>query len=262
MGESSSIGWTNATFNIVLGCTPVSPGCANCYAEKLAKRNRVGWGPNAARRTLADSTWAKPLAWNRKAARDGVRRRVFCGSMGDVFEDHPTVNRERQRLWPLIRQTPGLDWLLLTKRPERINKCLPDDWGEDGYPNVWIGTSIEDQPRADERLGHLANSYANGRTFVSAEPLLGPIDMGRMLMFIRWVIVGGESGPGFRPMEPEWADSIRQQCEEAEARNGSPVAFFYKQDAAYRSGTIAEPGRWPQDFPPGLWEPQRKTSTH
>ena len=253
MGANSKIGWTDHSFSVAWGCVKVSPGCAHCYAERQSKRRGDFWGDRAARLTLADSTWKQPLVWNRKAERAGVPARVFCGSMGDVFEDHPIVNRERERLWPLIRETPWLNWLLLTKRPERIGYWLPDDW-ETGYANVWLGTSIETQQYAASRLPHLVDVPCV-RRFISVEPFLAPLEFFGWLSRIDWVIVGGESGRNFRPMKPEWVDSILEQCEEAEACYDRPVRFFYKQDAAFKQGTIAEPDRWPQEFPPELETP-------
>lgn len=245
MSEHTGIEWTDHTFNIAWGCMKVSPGCQHCYADTLSSRYGFDvWGPasTTARRTFGEKHWAQPLAWNRAAERDGVRRRVFCCSMCDVFEDHPTIDAERAKLWPLIRATPWLDWQLLTKRPERIAANLPDDWGE-GYPNVWLGTSVESQQYADERIPALLAVPARVR-FLSCEPLLGPVDLDEYLPSpwgcggssrnpdcaecgvssgIGWVIVGGESGPKCRPMETAWADAIQQQCEYAH------VAFFLKQ---------------------------------
>lgn len=243
MGERTAISWTDHTFSPVWGCIRVSPGCEHCYAEAFAKRMGLKiWGPSKStpRRTFNATHWSEPLKWNRLAARAGVRRRVFCGSMCDIFEDHPTVDQERAKLWPLIRATPHLDWQLLTKRPERITQCLPDDW-DGGYPNVWLGTSVEDQPRADLRVPLLIGIPATVR-FLSCEPLLGPVDLTAVrpeptdrgiryadaLRLIDWIIVGGESGPKARPMLIAWAGDLRNQC--AQHR----VAFFFKQ----RSGPV------------------------
>lgn len=246
MGETTDISWTKHTFNAVWGCTKVSEGCRNCYAETLAKRWGFDvWGPDKERRIFGDKHWAEPLKWNTEA--EGSKSKVFCESMGDVFEDHPTSIAQLPRLWALIKATPNLDWQLLTKRPERIAQSLPADWGS-GYQNVWLGTSVEDQAAADERIPHLQQTVAAVR-FLSCEPLLGPItfrpkardeeDMVRMtlagqgeeplmLAKIHWVIVGGESGPNWRPMDLDWARGIRDQCRAA------GVAFFFKQAAGRR----------------------------
>lgn len=231
MSETTGIGWTDHTFNIAWGCQRVSPGCEHCYAETLAKRYGLKvWGPKSTtgRRTFGEKYWANPLKWNAKAEKAGERRRVFCSSMADVFEDHPTIDAERERLWPLIRATPWLDWQLLTKRPERIAANLPSDWGANGYDNVWMGTSVETM-RYIQRVEILVTIPAAIR-FVSAEPLLGPLDFlylrpGPYCLIeeINWLIVGGESGPGCRPMNLEWARTLRDQCREGD------VAFLLKQ---------------------------------
>lgn len=229
MSETTGIEWTDHTFNIAWGCLKVSPGCAHCYAETLAKRyGHAVWGPatTTSRRTFGAKHWAEPLRWNAKAAAAGERRRVFCSSMADVFEDHPTIDAERAKLWPLIRATPWLDWQLLTKRPERIAPNLPDDWGAFGYDNVWLGTSIEGQDYL-ERMAILGEVPATVR-FVSCEPLLAPLSLRSFLELIDigeewWVIVGGESGPGCRPMALDWARTLRDECDEF------AVHFFLKQ---------------------------------
>jgi protein gp37 len=151
--------------------------------------------------------------------------RVFCASLADVFEDEPGPNAWRSDVFDLIRVTPWLDWQLLTKRPENLIRMLPDDWGN-GWPNVWLGASIEDN-RVLERAGYLTQVPAIVH-FVSYEPAIGPLD-GLPLGDIEWMIVGGESGPGFRPMDLDWARDMRRRCE----KRG--IAFFFKQSAAYRT---------------------------
>lgn len=151
MGDATSIAWTDHTFNPWWGCTRISPGCDNCYAAAFDKR--VGgdhWNPHVRPRTLSADNWKKPRRWNRDAEKEGRRHRVFCASMADVF-DNKAPDGERERLFQLIRETPWLDWQLLTKRPQNIVKMLPRDWGR-GYDNVWLGTTVEDQTRADERI--------------------------------------------------------------------------------------------------------------
>lgn len=258
MGENTNISWCDHTFNLVIGCVKVSPGCENCYAETLA-HDRMGldvWGPakTTGRHHLRPAYWRQPLRWNRQAEEAGQRRRVFCGSMCDWAEDHPDLIEPRKRLVELWRETPWLDWLMLTKRPERIAGLLPDDWGATGYPNVWLGTSVENQAFADLRIPHLVKVPAVVR-FLSCEPLIGPIDLGRshpcgyycdpdewggghhdhefwshIRTRINWVIVGGESGKGFREMKTWWAEDLRDQCARAQ------VAFFFKQDNGTRPG--------------------------
>lgn len=233
MGERTKIEWTDHTFNPWWGCLRVSPGCEHCYAETFSKRIGLKvWGPakTTGRRMMSDAYWRGPEKWNRQAAKDGVRRRVFCASMADVFEDHPALPEPRARLFDLIERTPNLDWLLLTKRPENMVNMAPLRW-TDGWPaNVWAGTSVEDQKRLDERIPDLVRVPAAIR-FLSCEPLIGPVEfsdathrsdcvsvLGRpALDGIHWVIVGGESGPGARPMDAAWARSIVAQCREAGA---------------------------------------------
>ncbi len=236
MAEKTLIAWTDHTFSIAWGCTKISEGCRNCYAEEVTtRRGDSMWGPRGTRKTLSDGHWAKPLGWNRKVAvpdKNPAKRvagnargygLVFSSSMCDNFEAHPTVEAQLARLWPLIRATPFLHWQLLTKRPERIASLLPDDWGPDGYPNVWLGTSVEDM-RVAHRVQHLVQIPAAVR-FISYEPALGPLD-DLDLTGLDWVIYGGESGPNFRPHDLAWPRSMRARCREA------GVAFFYKQSSA------------------------------
>jgi protein gp37 len=238
MSANSSIEWTDHTFNPWWGCVKVSPGCEHCYAENLSARygHRV-WGPakTTTRRLFGETHWSEPIKWNSEAERLGVRRRVFCASMADVFEDHPEVASARARLWTLIPATPWLDWLILTKRPERIRTLVPTGWLDEPCPNVWYGTSVEDQLRADERIPHLARVPAAVR-FLSCEPLVGPVRLPELLR-IDWVIVGGESGPGARRMDPAWALSLREQCEEASA------AYFFKQAGSVLATELGMAGK-------------------
>lgn len=232
MGTETGIAWTDHTFNLAWGCTKVSPGCAHCYAEDLSTRYGHGvWGPNKARRAFGPKHWAEPIAWNRAAAKAKRRGKVLCSSMCDIFEDHRTIADELEKLWPLIRETPWLDWQLLTKRAERIAECLPADWGG-GYPNVWLGVSIETR-EYEWRVQLLRRVPARVR-FVSYEPALGPL-AGIDLTRIDWLIYGGESGAEFRRDEEQWARDIREQCR----RDG--VAFFFKQRAARYPGTGTMP---------------------
>jgi protein gp37 len=227
VAERTGITWTNHTFNIVWGCEEVSPACDNCYARTLAKRFGFDvWGPDTPRRTFDVEHWNEPLKWNRQAARDSRNALVFCSSMCDVFEDHPTVIAELAKLWPLIRVTPNLTWQLLTKRPHRIVRSLPDDWG-DGYSNVWLGTTIESNefaPRAKMLVAAPAKCH-----FVSYEPACGPLDA-MPLHHIEWVIFGGESGRGFRQHNPQWARDMMNRCRQ------EGVAYFYKQGSSLKAG--------------------------
>lgn len=225
--KDSKIEWTHHTFNPWWGCRKVSPACLHCYAEQWAKR--VGqhiWGANAPRRFFGDAHWNEPRKWNKEAALTGKRRRVFCASMADVFENRAELVEVRERLWRLIAETPWLDWLLLTKRPEKVESMVP--WEDDAWPsNVWIGTTVETQEYAEKRLPHLLKLPAAVR-FLSCEPLLGPLDLSQWFsksgfLSIDWVIAGGESGRGSRPMLPHLANSLLDQCRVAN------VPFFFKQ---------------------------------
>lgn len=240
MSENSKIEWCDHSFNPWWGCVKVSEGCANCYAESFSRRtgNDV-WGIHAPRRKFEEKHWNEPKKWNAAAEAEGERKRVFCASMADVFEDRPDVLDDRKRLIQLISDTPWLDWLLLTKRPENIETFLGlasngsyerGEWNlRDHMKNVWLGTSAENQTRWDERLPILMGIPAAVH-FVSAEPLLGKIEMG--IWRPEWVIVGGESGPKFRNFDPDWARSIRDQCKRAD------VAFFMKQMGGLHKGKM------------------------
>ena len=241
MAMKTGIAWADHTFSPVWGCTKIGPGCKSCYAETLAKRWGFDvWGPGKPRCIFGVKHWREPIRWNAAARCRGVRRRVFCGSMCDVFENHEAMSLARKRLWPLIRQTPHLDWLLLTKRPYNIPCSLPPDW-DDGYPNVWLGVSIENNDyvwRADD-----LRAVPAAVRFVSYEPALGPIpDLN--LSGISWLIFGGESGPVHRPANVNWARSMRDKCREA------GVAFFHKQSHGPRPGTgVKLDGEIIQEFP-------------
>lgn len=251
MGADSKIEWTHHTFNPWWGCQRVSPGCEHCYAETFSKR--VGlklWGPTNERRFFGDKHWAEPLKWNRDAERSGERRRVFCASMADVLDDRPELVDPRARLQSLIIDTPWLVWLLLTKRPQNALRLLSEDFIPMGvWPaNVWLGTTVEDQTRARERIPHLRDTDAPVR-FLSCEPLLGPVTLSPVeLAGVHWVIVGSESGPGARPMAIEWARSLVNQCVDA----GVPVHVKQIANPKDRKGGNPEhwpPGNWPRQYP-------------
>jgi protein gp37 len=217
MGEQTAISWCDHTFNAWWGCTKVSPGCDHCYAETWAKRFAVEWGHGQARRFFGAKHWREPLRWNARTVRDGIRRRVFCASMADVF-DNEVGQEHREQLWALIRATPALDWLVLTKRIGNVPAMLPADWGGVGYANVWLGATIVNQAEADRDVPKLLAVPARVR-FLSCEPLLGRIELpSSNPPRVHWVIVGGESGPRARPMHPDWARSLRDQCVAAGTR--------------------------------------------
>ncbi len=279
MGENSRIEWTDHTFNPWRGCTKISPGCAHCYAETGSHRNPAvlgEWGPGRPRVVASEAYWRKVDRWYQESRLADKRRRVFCASLADIF-DAEAPRRERRRLWETIQRTSGylrgferggLDWLLLTKRPERIGDVLREDGIRPGFfmdNRCWMGVSVESQEytariRAIEHWGYL--------TFVSAEPLLGEVLMPNWLAWtcacgiesvpyapdpdtpvcqwcrgvwrrpaIDWVIVGGESGTDASPMHPDWARSLRDQCV------ASRVPFFFKQWGEWVSvSEVAGPG--------------------
>ena len=228
MGMNSKIEWTHHTFNPWWGCIRVSPACKFCYAESWAKRLGVdAWGDKTERRFFTNTHWQEPIKWNKEAATDGVRRRVFCASMGDVFENRRDLDASRERLWALIEATPNLDWLLLTKRIQHVRRLAP--WTGKWPRNIWLGTSTEKQNWFERRIDDLLFHDVVVR-FISAEPLLGPLSISEWLANpgsttngVDWVIAGGESGVHARWMNPLWAESLRDQCKEAD------VPFHFKQ---------------------------------
>ncbi|WP_377512829.1 DUF5131 family protein [Octadecabacter sp. R77987] len=237
MAEHSGIQWTHHTFNPWIGCTKVSAACDFCYAEAWDKRGMHGlpsrWGPHAERTRTKD--WSKPLRWQKAAKATGERYRVFCASLADVFDNHKSILPEWQEdLWSLIRKCPDLDWLMLTKRPQNILRYLPSDWGT-GYHNVWLGATVESQKEAD-RLASLTAIPATVR-FLSMEPLMGDVDLTRFINKINWVITGGESGANYRPVNPDWFRSLRDQCAAAE------VPFLFKQWEGANQRVIHAKGR-------------------
>lgn len=235
MGKQTGISWTDHTFNPWWGCekaliqiggkTCVSPECEGCYAEVWDARCGGGhWGRTAPRRFFGDKHWNEPLAWNREAEKDGVRRRVFCLSMGDICEDRRDLDAHRERLWPIIEQTKWLDWLLLTKHPDLFEALIPAHVWQ--LPNIHPGITAGVQDSANLRAGYLVRlkaKYPHIITWVSAEPLLSALDLWPWIEDINWVIVGGQSGAKAKPMHPDWARSVRDQCLAAR------VPFFFKQ---------------------------------
>ena len=281
MADTTKISWTDATWNPWIGCTKVSPGCKNCYAERMEER---------ARRDFSKVRRAKkfdaPLKWDIALDDEGNGGKVFTCSMSDFF--HADADAWRAEAWEIIRRTPHLTYQILTKRPERIADHLPTTcfgcgqapfispvFGEAlglvclctskthnmaemrpkpwPWPNVWLGTSVETQQFAEKRIPELINVPARVH-FLSCEPLLGPIDFqvspsedglsAGFLDDIEWVIIGGESGPGFREMKMEWAEGIRLQCQNLD----TPIPVWSKQVSAFRSETPFPEG-WPREMP-------------
>jgi protein gp37 len=261
MGANSKIEWTDHTFNPWTGCEKVSPACAGCYAEAWAKRAGHPELWKGKRRRTTEAYWRQPLKWDRVAAAAGRRARVFCASLADVF-DNVVPASWRSDLFRLIRNTPHLDWLLLTKRIGNAARMIEQAMRDGGvgdhfrpdipWQNVWLGATICNQEEAERDIPKLLATPARVR-FLSIEPMLGPIDLRRFLeplcyagsipvpgggrmcprcqghrsrggcLQVDWVIVGGESGPGARPMHPDWARSLRDQCAAA------GVPFLFKQ---------------------------------
>lgn len=288
MAKNSTIEWTDATWQIITGCTMVSAGCTNCYAMGLAA-SRLRNHPSRAGLTRSSggrAVWTGEVRFNRQWLDQPLRwkrpRKIFVCAHGDLF--HEAVPDEwLDKVFAVMALAPRHQFQVLTKRPERarrylnrafsvhlwsiaahglgISECddalILDGQARNPLPNVWLGTSVEDQATADTRIPHLLATPAAVR-FISAEPLLGPVDLGHMdinghiaarqlgriggywinaltgknddmgrpcpdVPRLDWVIVGGESGPGARPMHPDWARSLRDQCQAA------GVAFFFKQ---------------------------------
>jgi protein gp37 len=215
MGNETLIAWTDKTWNPWRGCDKVSPGCAHCYM--FTQQERYGFNPAVVTRTR---TWGDPRKWQQEAVEQTRRFRVFTASWSDFF--HPDADPWRHEAWLLMKQCSRLDFQVLTKRPERIASCLPRDW-RGGYPNVWLGVSVENEqflPRVDTLRGIPA-----AVRFISAEPLLAPLP-NLDLTDMHWLIVGGESGNGFRPMDHAWARDLYEKARAA------GVAYFFKQSAA------------------------------
>ncbi|MBT2326064.1 phage Gp37/Gp68 family protein [Variovorax paradoxus] len=252
MSSNSKIEWTDHTFNPWIGCTRISPGCDGCYAavSTPARAMKVIWGATEPRHRTAPSTWKQPLAWHRGHeaffAQHGRRQRVFCASLADVF-DNAVDPQWREDLFALIRECENLDWLLLTKRIGNVASMLPWKGEAEHWPHVRIGITLTSQAELERDLLKLI--ALGGPNFVSAEPLLGPLDFTaeyftkklgsypfkglpsehrtRLIHLVDWLIVGGESGPHARPMHRDWARSLRDQCGDA------GVQFFFKQWGAY-----------------------------
>lgn len=261
MGRNSKIEWCNHTMNPWRGCTKISPGCRFCYADVLSHRNPkvLGvWGDEGTRVLASEAMWYEPIKWDTEALRNRKPALVFCASLADIFEDWKgqmtdsyertlwvtkprtigeafrwlkpdkdpipyTLDNARTRLFHLIRRTPNLRWLLLTKRPENIATIMPR--GE--WPNVWLGTSVETQEYT-WRLDALQEAPQKVPVrFCSAEPLIGSLDLRGCLgsSGINWLIIGGESGSegNARPFNYSWCRDLIKQCRDAK------VSCFVKQ---------------------------------
>jgi protein gp37 len=253
MGETTGITWTDHTFNPWWGCIKVSPGCEKCYAETFTHRMGLNlWGPHQ-RRFFGEKHWNEPQKWNAAAEKEGGRKRVFCASMADVFEKFEGLDEHRARLWELIDRTPYLEWLILTKRPENIEAMMPKAWIKSPPDWIRIGVTVEDQPHLN-RVITLLQAW-RGKNFVSYEPALSLVHFLPFLVespedcsaycppdaCIQWVICGGESGAGCRPMDLEWARSVRDQCKQA------GVPFFMKQLGGFPDKRHV-PAEWPEDL--------------
>jgi protein gp37 len=243
MSDRSPIEWTDATWNPVTGCNKVSPGCKHCYAETFSERFR-GVPGHPFEQGFDLRLWhgrlELPLRWR-------TPRRIFVNSMSDLFHER-VPDAFIESVFETMRLAHWHQFQVLTKRPERMARFLAAraaTMGElrDTHPNVWVGTSIETQ-RYVGRAEIVASIPASVR-FLSCEPLLGPLDLEEVLgrTGINWVIAGGESGHGARPMDPDWVRSIRNQCRKAR------VAFFFKQWGGTRkheTGRELDPRTWDQ----------------
>jgi protein gp37 len=247
VAENTKIEWCDHTWNPWVGCGKVSPACDHCYAEGWAKRTGQSQLWNGERRRTSRSNWRAIEVIDRKARDAGTRQTVFCASLGDCF-DNQVPDEWRADMWSVIGAATNLDFLLLTKRPQNIARMLPVGWN-DGWPNVWLGTTAEDGHHYRQRWHHLAGVPCRLR-FLSYEPALGAIgdlDLGRVGA-PEWIICGGESGPHARPMHPDWARSVRDQC----MQRGVP--FFFKQWGEWSPTSSVDiychgPGKNERQFP-------------
>lgn len=296
MAENSNIEWTRHTWNPWTGCTKVSEGCRYCYMyrekeryrpegekwDALTEHQQQYYDPTIVLRS--EGNFKKPLTWHKKLTGQEplTERLVFTCSYSDFF--HEDADGWRPEAWEIIRKTPNLVYQILTKRPERVLDCLPSDWGEKGYPNVWLGTTVENQQQAHNRL-KLLWLWTAAVKWVSFEPLLGPIDLydiptlwtydfvgeevvdKELRLPFDWVIVGGESGNQsgkyrFRPCELSWLQGVVDVCQ----ASGIPV--FVKQLGTYLNNHFClndHHGRdwsyWPEalrvrQFPQGIEVPK------
>lgn len=230
MSTNSAIEWTESTWNPLTGCDKISPGCKFCYAERMAKRLKAMGQPNYAngfKLTLHESALEKPLEWKKPQI-------IFVNSMSDLFHKDVPVEFVL-RTFDVMRRASWHTFQVLTKRAERLEELSPQiEWPE----NVWMGVSVETE-KYTYRIDHLRHTGAKTK-FLSLEPLLGPLP-NLNLQNINWAIVGGESGPGARPVLQEWVTEIRDQCVAAR------VPFFFKQWGGVqkkRAGRTLEGRTW------------------
>jgi len=232
MANRSDIEWTQSTWNPLTGCTKISPGCKNCYAERMARRLKAMGQPNYAngfKLTMHQHVLAKPLEWK-------TPQMIFVNSMSDLFHEDTPIDFI-QHVFDVMRRAYWHTFQVLTKRSKRLLDLNQDiDWPT----NVWMGVSVENSNYAF-RINHLRQTHARVK-FLSLEPLLGPLP-NLDLNDIDWVIVGGESGPGARPIREEWVVDIRDQC------LASHIPFFFKQwggTRKKRSGRLLRGRTWDQ----------------
>lgn len=287
MSARTEIAWCDSTFNPWIGCTKVGPGCDQCYAEADfdLRKHRVKWGPGNPRSRTSPANWKQPMRWNRHHdrffAEHGRRRRVFCASLADVF-DNEVPAEWRRDLFDLILATPDLDWLLLTKRIGNAKKMLNEIavcrgallTANDEYrppANVWLGATICNQAEADRDIPKLLATPAAVR-WISAEPLLGALNIKPWLHAkmkrpgvmngnacinshptnrLDWVVVGGESGAKARPSHPDWFRSLRDQCAAA------GVPFLFKQWGEWITISVM-----PESECRALYRPKRIAKEH
>jgi len=267
MATITKIEWADASINPLVGCSKVSPACDNCYAERLAAR--MVHNPAVAQRYAgtvdAHGKWTGqinvlPNELLEKARRMRRPRRIFVGSMSDLFHPH-VPDGHIARVFTQMAYVGHHTYMLLTKRPDRMRellsrpdmqdavRCTLQRWRDEAdlppqdfrwpLPNVWLGTTVEDQARADERVPELL-AAPGALHFVSCEPLLGPVDFTRIIVgsavpVLRWVIAGGETGPGARPSHPDWFRSLRDQCK------AHDVPFFFKSWGEWAEGSCYDP---------------------
>lgn len=247
MGTETTISYVRHSFNPWLGCEQKSPGCDNCFAKgwaKMAGRPHLWEG---VRERTRPATWKKPLDWNAAATVAGERRRVLCGTLCDVFEDRDDLLTWRGELFDLIARTPNLDWMLLTKSPANW-LFLPNVDGR-CWPNVWLGVTIEDQERLADRMFFVETASMTGwRTWVSAEPMLEPLDFGDAIRFVDWMVIGGES-VGARLCDLSGVRRLLRACND----NGVPayvkqLGRRWARSVGAKSRDGEDPAEWPAEF--------------
>lgn len=247
MAETSEISWTDSTYNPWIGCTKVGPGCDHCYAEADfdLRKGIAKWGDGEPRHRT--KTWPQVLKWEREHAdfflKHGRKRRVFAASLADIF-DNQVEEEWRKDFWGLVRATPHLEWLIVTKRISNVRRMLPADWCDypARYSHVVLIVTVCNQPEIDRdgvRLLSIKRDFRWLRVGLSIEPLLGPMIFRWSIwdapFTFDWVIVGGESGPEARPMHPEWLRAIHDECRTGE------IPFHFKQWGEW-APALSEPG--------------------